>query len=298
VPEDFLDQMRLASEQRWAFSREQTPIEDLWDEAIDMPIPPQLALTGFDLIAEIKLQSPSEGTLSSANTADDAAKLESILSQAKAYEAAGASAISVLTEPTRFGGNLAHLTAVAQAVSIPVMRKDFLIADYQVIEARHAGAGGVLLIARLLNDDDLFEMADLARDLDMFVLIEAFDEPDLARIRRMLITRGREMIDRTPLLVGLNCRDLATLKIDRSRFETLRDAMPAGVPLIAESGVESASDAAFIGKLNYHGVLVGSALMKASSPRDLAQAILREGKAAKRASGHDLPPTSEGGAFA
>lgn len=292
--------MRKASEERWAAAREAFPIEDLWDEAIDQPTPPALALTGFDLIAEIKLQSPSEGTLSAAHSADDDAKLEAIIQQAKAYEVAGAAAISVLTEPTRFSGDLGHLTAVAQAVSIPVMRKDFLVADYQVIEARHAGAGGVLIIARLLDDDDLFEMADLARDLDMFVLIEAFDEPDLARIRRMLITRGREMVDKAPLLVGLNCRDLATLAIDRARFESLRDAMPSGVPLIAESGIEAPADAAFVGKLGYHGVLVGSALMKAKSPGELAQSILHEGKGAKRSAGLDaLPPAPpSGGAFA
>jgi len=277
---DFLQQMKALSEQRAMEAREAVEFEDLWDAALDAPASYELVLDTFDLIAEVKALSPSEGVLKQVTpeTATDKA-----VAQARLYESAGAAAISVLTEPTQFGGSLDHLRAVAAAVSIPVMRKDFLVTDYQVVEAREAGASGVLLIVRMLADDDLFEMIDLTRDMGMFCLVEAFDQTDLQRLSRLLILRGGEFAtgDHTGrLLVGLNCRDLATLRIDPARFEQLRAAMPSGYPLVAESGIATPEDAASVAKLNYNLALVGSSLMKAQDPESLATEMLASARAA------------------
>ncbi len=278
---DFLTEMGEGSTRRWAEAREREDFEDVWDRAIDVPPAPALRLGAFDLVAECKLTSPSEGVLASVGP-DDA--VEHLVRQAKAYEAAGACAISVLTEPERFGGSLEHLSAVAGAVGVPVMRKDFLVADYQIVEARGAGAGGVLLIARMLNDEDLFEMLDLTLDLGMFALVEAFDAADLARIRRLLVTRGRELATGTTLL-GVNCRDLSDLSIDAGRFEALRDEFPTGYKLVAESGLAVPGDVARVASLGYDLALVGSALMKHGDPLALAGGMLEAGRGAKGAGG-------------
>jgi len=279
MPPDFLKQMAELSGQRVADARGRLDFEDLWDAALDAAPPHELVLESFDLIAEVKASSPSEGVLK-AFTPETA--VEEAVAQARRYEAAGAAAISVLTEPTHFGGSLDHLRAVAAAASVPVMRKDFLVADYQVVEAREAGASGALLIVRMLSDDDLFEMIDLTRDLGMFCLVEAFDRDDLDRLQRLLILRGGEFADGEhvgQLLIGLNCRDLSTLAIDESRFETLRGAIPSGYPTVAESGIATPADAARVARLGYDLALVGSSLMKAPDPESLASEMLASARA-------------------
>ncbi len=273
---DFLSRMTASSTERWAEAREQEEFPELWDRAIDTPDAPALVLSGFDLIAECKLASPSEGTLAQVA---DANVIEHLVAQAQAYETAGAAAISVLTEPTAFGGSLEHLEAIAEAVSVPVMRKDFLVADYQVVEARARGAGGVLLITRMLDDDDLFEMLDLTLDLGMFALVEAFDAADLTRMHHILSTRRLDLTEGTVLL-GLNCRNLADLTIDAARFAELRTSFPLGYPLVAESGLATAADAARVGGLGYNVALVGSALMKSPEPGKLAGEMLAAGRKA------------------
>lgn len=278
TPPDFLDTMKRQSEERTEAARALRDFEQLWDAALDAPAPRSINHSIFDIIAEIKASSPSEGVLRA--TSPDTA-IEEAVAQARLYEAAGAAAISVLTEPTKFGGSLDHLRAVAAAVSIPVMRKDFLTADYQVVEAREAGASGVLLIARMLSDDDLFEMTDLARDLGMFCLIEAFDGSDLSRVNRLVVLRGHEFargdhVGR--LYMGLNSRDLATLKIDPTQFEVLKQFIPTGFPSVAESGINTPDDAARVARLGYNLALVGSSLMKAKDPQSLAAAMIQAGR--------------------
>ncbi|MFT3685125.1 MAG: indole-3-glycerol-phosphate synthase [Phycisphaerales bacterium] len=275
MPRDFLAEMAKLSEERAAAAHEEREFEDVWDAALDAPAPLAIEHAGFDLIAEVKASSPSEGVLKSV-TPENA--IEEAVLQAKLYEEAGAAAISVLTEPTAFGGSLEHLRAVAAAVNVPVMRKDFLVADYQIVEAREAGASGVLLIVRMLSDDDLFEMIDLTRDMGMFCLVEAFDQADLDRLRRMLILRGGEFATGDhlgELLVGVNCRDLATLQVDSSRFEQLRSSIPAGYAAVAESGIATPEDAAKVAKLGYTLALVGSSLMKSANPEQLARQMLQ-----------------------
>jgi indole-3-glycerol phosphate synthase len=227
---------------------------------------------GFDLIAEIKLSSPSEGTLAPAAT--------DVAARARCYAEAGACAVSVLTEPTRFGGDLAHLEIAAAAlagVGVPAMAKDFLVAPCQVAAARLAGAGGVLLILRILDDARLMEMLDLARSLGMFVLVEAFDAADLERARRLFSPAHAEA---PPVLLGLNTRDLATLKVSPGRLEELADHFPPALPAVAESGLVQPVDTAAAAGQGYALGLVGTALMRAADPGAHLAALLEAGRGA------------------
>src|SRR5262249_20235948 len=155
------------------------------------------------------------------------------------YARAGAAAVSVLTEPSRFDGSMSHLQAAAQALTpsgIPAMRKDFLIDPYQVIEARAAGAGGVLLILRMMSRSGVEEMLDCAGKLKLFVLLEAFDESDMEQMHAIIGSRGTRAghaAPDAPVLAGLNCRDLTTLQIVPKRLLDLAHLLPANVPRVA-----------------------------------------------------------------
>jgi indole-3-glycerol phosphate synthase len=226
---------------------------------------------GFDLIAELKLRSPAAGRLKGPD--------EDVAARVETYALAGAAAVSVLTEPTRFDGSLAHLQAAARALlplAVPAMRKDFLVDPYQVIEARAAGAGGVLAIVRMLSMAELEALIQQARALELFVLLEAFDEQDLERLEEVLRRLGAE-----GLLAGVNARDLQTLQVVPSRLERLAQRLPRGIPRVAESGVGSAEDARRVAEAGYDLALVGSALMSDSDPAALAGAMLRAARAAR-----------------
>ena len=269
-----LEDMHVSSLRRVDDAREHQSESALRAAIRSLPVPPALVFDahGFDLIAELKLRSPSMGDLSAA-TPDPLVRLE-------AYARGGAAVISVLTEPSRFGGELAHLTraaAVLRPFGVPVMRKDFLVDPYQVLEARACGASGVLLIVRMLPRDRLVAMLDCAAEQGLFVLLEAFDVADLelsADVARE--RRGR----RETILMGLNCRDLDTLQIDFSRFERLRGRMPDDWPAVAESGVQACADAARIARLGYRLALVGTSLMQRSDPQAALRELLDTGRAA------------------
>lgn len=228
---------------------------------------PVLAEAGFDLVAEVKLASPALGRL--APPADPA----SIVERARRYEQGGACALSVLTEPERFAGELAHLTAAAGACALPVMRKDFLVDPLQVLEARAAGAAGVLLVLRLLDEPRLASMLAAAREHGLFVLLEAFDAEELARAARVL-----EGERRPALWIGVNARDLVTLAVDRERHRTLAAQLPRGTPCVAESGLESAQDVRAVAEAGYQLALVGGALMRAADPSACARTLLAAGR--------------------
>jgi indole-3-glycerol phosphate synthase len=247
----------------------------LEDQARHVPAPPQLRLheSGFDLIAELKLRSPAAGTLR--------AGTGSVSARVSAYARAGAAAISVLTEPSRFDGTLAHLAEAARALrplGVPALRKDFLVDPYQVIEARAAGAGGVLLILRMLARQQLTELLDCAAAYGLFVLLEAFDAPDIERLSALVGAYGT----RNRLLAGVNCRDLGTLEVVPQRLTELAPLLPPGVPRVAESGVSAESEAASVAAAGYELVLVGSALMRDDDPEGLAGALLAAGRSAAR----------------
>ncbi|HEX8755354.1 MAG TPA: hypothetical protein VF745_03355, partial [Steroidobacteraceae bacterium] len=197
---DFLDQMAAVSRERVRVARAACAQQELLARAMDTPLPPRLRLQpgGFDLIAELKLRSPAVGQLKG--------RSEDVVSRVTAYARAGAAAVSVLTEPTRFDGSLEHLRAAAQALSplgVPAMRKDFLVDPYQVLEARLAGAGGILAIVRMLSEPELEALIQQARALELFVLLEAFDERDLERLDGVLLRFGTQ-----GLMAGVNSRDL------------------------------------------------------------------------------------------
>ncbi|MGP1311138.1 MAG: indole-3-glycerol phosphate synthase TrpC, partial [Phycisphaerales bacterium] len=236
----------------------------------DAQPPRPVPASPFVLIAEVKLASPSEGRIAPPNTDDAASAVE----QASTYSAAGAAAISVLTEPHSFGGSLAHLAAVSAATDTPTMRKDFLVEPIQLLEARACGASGALLIARMLDDDALRAMLDEAAELGLFVLLECFDERDCERAAAALATRPR-----TPeVLVGINTRDLSTLRVRDDALESLVNALPTDRRRVAESGIRTAEDARRAATLGYDLALVGTALMRSGSPTELAAAMLVAGE--------------------
>jgi indole-3-glycerol phosphate synthase len=270
---DFLSGMAASSRARSAAAQAALPPRELRARIADLPPAPKLRLSSFDLIAEVKLRSPAVGLLKPAAEEDVGARVA-------AYARAGAAAVSILTEPSRFDGSLADLENGCRALAplaVPGMRKDFLVDGYQVLEGRAAGAGGVLAILRMLPRADLEELIDTALSLGMFVLLEAFDIPDIELAHALVDSRRAQ---RDLLLVGVNSRDLVTLKVVPGRLDSLASALPRDVPRVAESGVATAADAARVAAAGYDLALVGSALMSAAQPAQLAGAMLAEGRAA------------------
>jgi indole-3-glycerol phosphate synthase len=274
--EDFLAAMAARSRSRVARARELEPAAALARRAAKLPAAPRLALdaAGFDLIAELKLHSPARGQLASS-----AADLEQRVTR---YARAGAAAVSVLTEPERFAGSLEHLaraSAVLAPLGVPAMRKDFLVDPYQLLEARAAGAGGALLIVRLLEPYRLAELAATAAELGLFVLLEAFDADDVALAAQIAAGWGGRAGE---CLIGINSRDLRSLQLVPERLESLAALLPAGLPRVAESGLASAADAARLAAHGFSLALVGTALMTAPDPEALARAMIAGGRAAVR----------------
>ena len=230
---------------------------DLVDVVQSLPAPidpmPAFRSAGLSVIAEIKRRSPSKGEL--AEIADPAAL-------AAAYAAGGADAISVLTEQRRFGGSLEDLRLVRVAVSTPLLRKDFVVTSYQLLEARAAGADLVLLIVAALEGSLLEELHDQARSLGLTVLTEVHDEDEVARA-----------LDVGAGLVGVNARNLKTLEVDRSTFGRLVSLLPEDVVAVAESGIEGPEDAARCAAEGADVVLVGEALVKDGDPRAAVTAM-------------------------
>jgi indole-3-glycerol phosphate synthase len=267
---DFLQAMAQSSRERVARARASQMDAELKSQALATAPAPELKLSssGFDLIAEVKRRSPAVGQLDSRG--------EDVGARANDYALAGAAAISVLTEPTRFDGEISHLREVTAALKgrVPAMRKDFLVDPYQLYEARVAGAGGVLVILRMLEPAQVAALLEAAAELKLFVLLEAFDESDL----KFAATLVRDYGPRLKLLVGVNCRDLSTLQVVPGRLETLAPSLPRGVPCVAESGVESAADAARLARAGYQMALVGSALMRTGDRIGLARELLIAGR--------------------
>jgi indole-3-glycerol phosphate synthase len=193
------------------------------------------------VIAEVKRASPSRG---------DLAAIPDPAEQARLYEQGGASVVSVLTEGRRFKGTLADLTAVREAVSLPVLRKDFIANAYQVFEARAAGADLVLLIVAALEQDELASLHTLVRELGMTPLVEAHSADEVSRA-----------VDVGAQLIGVNARDLRTFELDRDLFGRLAAGIPDTAVKIAESAVKEPADVAHYRAAGADAVLVGEALV-------------------------------------
>lgn len=205
-----------------------------------------LGADGVRVIAECKRRSPSKGVLR--ETYDPVAI-------AAGYARAGAAGISVLTEPSFFDGALAHLTAVRDAVETPVLRKDFVVSEYQVVEARAAGADAVLLIVAALDPETLRALIDLARGHGLMPLVEAHSLEEIALAR-----------DAGADTIGVNSRNLKTLDVDTAAFARLANAIPDDVLAVAESGIRSAGDIRRLRDEGYDAFLVGERLMTERDP--------------------------------
>jgi indole-3-glycerol phosphate synthase len=237
----------LAQLQARVVHQRRQPRGDRFVEALRGPAP--------RVIAECKRRSPSKGILRP--DYDPAA-------HAQAYVRGGAAAISVLTEPTFFDGALDHLDRVRAAVGegVPLLRKDFLVTEYQVVEAAAHGADAVLLIAGALDDGSLRRLQRLASSLGLAALVEVHDLVELERAANA-----------GAAIIGVNSRNLRTLAVDLKVLEHVVAAMPAGVTTVAESGIRTADDIKRLTLLGYHAFLVGERLIAEPDPGDALRAL-------------------------
>lgn len=209
---------------------------------------------GPNIIAECKRRSPSKGRL----RADyDPARI------AAGYEAHGAAAVSVLTEPTFFDGSLDHLRAVRAAVQVPLLRKDFIVTSYQLLEAAASGADAVLLIVAALDDRELAALAAQAAELGLAVLVEVHDRDEL-----------RRALDAGARIIGVNNRNLRTLSVGLHTARDLIGDIPEGVVGVAESGLRTPGDLVSLGRAGYQAFLIGETFMSSPDPGGALQHLL------------------------
>jgi indole-3-glycerol phosphate synthase len=220
-----------------------------------------LSRTGrVNVIAECKRRSPSKGVLR--------AEYDPV-AIARGYVDAGAAALSILTEPAFFDGSLEHLAAVRDAVDVPLLRKDFIVSEYQLLEAKAAGADAVLLIVAALQPSELRALAARAADCELDALVEVHDGAEL-----------RVAADAGARIIGVNNRNLRTLEVDVHASETLIERMPRGVVAVSESGLAAAADLVRLGRLGYSAFLVGEHLMTAPDPGVALAQLLKEARLA------------------
>lgn len=257
APTTVLDDIVAGVREDLAVREAALPIADLRAALVDAPAPrdpmPHLRAAGSSVIAEVKRRSPSKGDL--ADIPDPAAL-------AAQYAAGGAAAISVLTEQRRFSGSLDDLRAVRAAVETPLLRKDFIVTEYQLVEARAAGADLALLIVASLPGDLLDRLHDAARELGLTVLVEVHDEAETERA----VELGAE-------LIGVNARNLKTLEVDAATFGRLAPLVPEDRVLVAESGITGVGDVERFVAQGARAVLVGEALVKDGAPREAVAAM-------------------------
>jgi indole-3-glycerol phosphate synthase len=222
------------------------------------PFASALKKSGVSLIAELKAKSPSAGMIR--------ARYD-VAAGARAYARAGARALSVLTEPHFFGGTLQHLAVARRASGLPVLRKDFIVDPYQVVESRVFGADAILLIVRLLTDWELRAYQSLAWELKMDALVETHTAAELARAQKA-----------GACLIGINSRNLDTLAMDPRAFRALVPRAPRNSVLVAESGIKTPEDVRGVAALGVHAMLVGESLLKQKDLETAASALVAAGK--------------------
>lgn len=241
------------------------PLSDIEAVVADLPPTrnplPGLRAPGLSVIAEVKRRSPSKGDLASI---PDPAAL------ARAYAAGGATAISVLTEQRRFGGSLDDLGSVRAAVDTPLLRKDFMVSDYQFWEARAAGADLVLLIVAALDDVTLGRFLALASSLGLTALVEVHTSEET-----------RRAVDAGAELIGVNNRNLHTLDVDLAQFERLAALIPEPLIRVAESGIGGTDDVARVAAAGANAVLVGEALVRHGDPAGAVAEFIAVGSTAR-----------------
>lgn len=262
----FLERAMRAAKARVKEMMEVCPADHLENLCAKLPPPPSFsgALRSrkegeLGIIAEIKRRSPSRGDIRPHLRVEETAR---------AYWRGGACAISVLTEPRFFGGGLQDLAEAAKAVGLPVLRKDFILDRYQLMEARVAGAAAVLLIATALEGRTLSSLLREASDLGLECLVEVHDEEDLDKA----LQGGARII-------GINNRDLVTLQVDLGTTARLASSVPSSIPLVAESGYRSPGDLAGLREMGVDAVLVGEALSGSEDPERALLALRGVGEA-------------------
>lgn len=252
--EDIVESTRAEVERR----RRAVPIERLLDELGPVgrgrPFSEALIAPGVSLIAEMKRASPSRGPIRPDASVTDIVRM---------YEAAGASACSILTEPAFFGGSLDDLREARSACSLPLLRKDFIIDEYQLVEARLAGADAALLIVAALDRDLLADLLAFGHDVGLDLLVEVHDEDDA----EVAIESGAE-------IVGINNRNLTTLEVDLDTVLRLLPDIPAGTVVVAESGISDHADVRRLEEAGVDAILVGEALMSAPDPAVAVRQLL------------------------
>ena len=226
-----------------------------------IPVVDTLKSGDVSVIAEVKRKSPSKGEL--ADISDPAAL-------AAAYQAGGASVISVLTEERRFSGSLADLDAVRERVDIPILRKDFIVSDYQLFEARAHGADLALLIVAALSQTELSQLLKVCNDLGLTPLVEVHDADEVNRA----VEAGAQVI-------GVNNRDLKTLVVNPQQFMDIAPLIPDSCVKIAESGIRTEADVKMYASAGANAVLVGEALVTGTDPKQAVKNLVMAGMASK-----------------
>ncbi len=215
---------------------------------------PRLLSGEMAIIAEVKRSSPSKGAL---------APIESPESLAARYRDAGAAVVSVLTEKRRFGGALEDLVAVRAAIEIPILRKDFMVDEYQFLEARAAGADVVLLIVAALSKNQLKDYYDLATELGMAVLVETHTHQEI-----------EDALAIEPRIIGVNARNLKTLEINLAAFTELIPEIPSSIIRVAESGISQRREVEMAQAAGANAILVGETLVRAGNPAEAIDQLL------------------------
>ncbi len=215
---------------------------------------PRLLADPMTVIAEVKRSSPSKGTL---------AAITDPRALAAQYQEAGAAVVSVLTEKRRFGGSLEDLIAVRSEIQIPILRKDFMVDEYQFLEARAAGADVVLLIVAALSKNQLKDYYDLATELGMAVLVETHTHQEI-----------EDAMAIEPRIIGVNARNLKTLDIDLGAFTSLIPEIPSGIIRVAESGISQRAEVEIAQSAGANAILVGETLVKSGDPRAAIDRLL------------------------
>jgi indole-3-glycerol phosphate synthase len=252
-----IEQLIAAAREGVEDRRAKTPQADLESRlqgrGEDRPFSEALVRPGLSVIAEFKRRSPSAGEISASAT---------VAEQVGAYERGGAAALSVLTDERHFAGSLEDLRAARAACGLPILRKDFIVDPYQLIEAAAGGADAVLLIVRALEEDELREMYEGARSLDLDCLVEVHDGDELERALRLDAD-----------VIGINNRNLDEGTVDVATTYELMPDVPAGKTVVAESGISARAELEELERVGVDAVLIGSALMSAADPEALTREL-------------------------
>ena len=256
-----LDKLAQSTEKRVEQEKKNIPLEVVKKQALDMPkgnfeFEKALSKSGINFICEVKKASPSKGII---------AEKFPYVDIAKEYEKAGASCISVLTEPEYFKGDKKYLKEISENVSIPLIRKDFVIDEYMIYDGKVHGASCVLLICSLLDEDTIRKYIEICDSLGMSALVEAHDEEEVEKA----IKSGARII-------GVNNRDLKTFTVDIGNSERLRKLVPEDILFVAESGIKSNVEIKRLKKTKVNGVLIGETFMKAENKKQMLDELKGE----------------------